>query len=236
MLHLFTILPLLAGTLGNAILGSESLSTRGIGVLHWKEHKNPCTVGKNIPLTIWNFWNSFFWVFSILSVCYFLAHVLKYAVTLHWFHICSVVFGLKADNDSSWHFWQRWISALLCENDALLANASTAGGILDPHTPDSPRGNVLEPRECRLPNMGVTGRFLQPLCSSVVLGPPMPLIMHAGGQDGGSKAANLSSILIISCASSAQRNFSLFQTPAVQPTTSNDNAAGIRLHSMWPCF
>jgi len=34
MLHLFTILPLLAGTLGNAILGSESLSTRGIGVLH----------------------------------------------------------------------------------------------------------------------------------------------------------------------------------------------------------
>jgi len=35
MLHLFTILPLLAGTLGNAILGLESLSTRGIGVLHW---------------------------------------------------------------------------------------------------------------------------------------------------------------------------------------------------------
>ena len=42
-------------------------------------------------------------------------------------------------------------------------------------------GDVLEPREYRFPNMGVSGRFLQPLCSSVVLGPPMPLIMHAGG-------------------------------------------------------
>jgi len=51
------------------------------------------------------------------------------------------------------------------------------------------------------------GRFLQPLCSSVVLGSPMPLIMHAGGLDGASKAANLSSTLIISCASSAQRIF-----------------------------
>jgi len=41
-------------------------------------------------------------------------------------------------------------------------------------------GDVLEPREYGLPNMGVSGRFLQPLCSSVALGPPMPLIMHAG--------------------------------------------------------
>ena len=41
-------------------------------------------------------------------------------------------------------------------------------------------GDVLEPREYGLPNMGVSGRFLQPLCSSVVLGPPVPLIMHAG--------------------------------------------------------
>ena len=41
-------------------------------------------------------------------------------------------------------------------------------------------GDVLEPRECRLPNMGVTRRFLQHLCSSVVLGPTMPLIVHAG--------------------------------------------------------
>jgi len=42
-------------------------------------------------------------------------------------------------------------------------------------------GDVLEPREYGLPNMGVSRRFLQPLCSSVVLGTPMPLIMHAGG-------------------------------------------------------
>ena len=49
------------------------------------------------------------------------------------------------------------------------------------------------------PKMGVTGRFQQLLCSSVVLGPPMPLIMHAGDQDGGSS--------IISCASSVQRIF-----------------------------
>ena len=42
-------------------------------------------------------------------------------------------------------------------------------------------GDVLEPREYGLPNMGVSGRFLQPLCSSFVMGPPMPLIMHAGG-------------------------------------------------------
>jgi len=41
-------------------------------------------------------------------------------------------------------------------------------------------GDMLEPREYGLPNMGVSGRFLQPLCSSVVLGPPMPVIMHAG--------------------------------------------------------
>jgi len=39
----------------------------------------------------------------------------------------------------------------------------------------------------------------------------MLLIMHAEGQDGGSKVANLSSTLIICCASSAQRNFSPFK-------------------------
>ena len=70
-------------------------------------------------------------------------------------------------------------------------------------------GDVLEPREYGLPNMGVSGRFLQPLCSSVVLGPAIPLIMHARGPRCGSKAANLSSTLIISCTGSAQRNFPL---------------------------
>ena len=41
-------------------------------------------------------------------------------------------------------------------------------------------GDALETRECRPPNMGVAGRFLQPLCSSVVMCPHMPLTMHAG--------------------------------------------------------
>ena len=81
---------------------------------------------------------------------------------------------------------------------------------------------MLEPREYGLPNMGVSGRFLQPLCSSVVLGSPMPLIMHAGGQDGGSKAANLSSTLIISCANSDQRNF-----PLLSRKTCGEDLAGV---------
>jgi len=49
-------------------------------------------------------------------------------------------------------------------------------------------GDVLGPREYGLPNMGVSERFLQPLCSSVVLGPPMPLIMHASGPRWGIKS------------------------------------------------
>ena len=83
-------------------------------------------------------------------------------------------------------------------------------------------GDLLEPREYGLPNMGVSGRFLQPLCSSVVLGPPMPLIMHAGRPRWWIKAANLSSILIISCASTAQRNF-----PLLSRKTCGEDLAGV---------
>jgi len=42
------------------------------------------------------------------------------------------------------------------------------------------------------------------------------------GQDGGSKAENLSSTLIISCASSAQRNF-----PLLSRKTSGEDLAGV---------
>ena len=39
--------------------------------------------------------------------------------------------------------------------------------------------HVLEPSECRLPKLVNNGHFLQPLCSTVVLGPLMPINMHA---------------------------------------------------------
>jgi len=88
------------------------------------------------------------------------------------------------------HLWLVWPSALVGGKPmrrtlylkpcaCLLANQ--AGEVLKSQRLWRQGGDVLEPRECRLPNVEVTGRFLQPLCSPVVLDPPMPLIMHAGG-------------------------------------------------------
>ena len=58
----------------------------------------------------------------------------------------------------------------------------------------------------------------------------MQLIMHAGGHDGGSKAAYLSSTIIISCASSAQRNFPPFIPKDLQQGSSKCRGmSGMRL-------
>ena len=77
----------------------------------------------------------------------------------------------------------------------------------------------------RLPNMGVTGRFCN-LSAAQCLGPTHGTDHACKGAkitDGGSKAANFSSTLIISCASCAQRNFSLL----------SQNTCGMDLAGVW---
>jgi len=82
-------------------------------------------------------------------------------------------------------------------------------------------GEMLELRERMIPQVMSIRRFLQHFCSTVILGPFIPLIMRSKGLSWWLKAANLFSALIVSCASS-QRFF-----PSSQKTCIID-LAGVR--------
>jgi len=88
------------------------------------------------------------------------------------------------------------------------------------------------------PKMGVTGRFQQLLCSSVVLGPPMPLIMHAGDQDGVDPQSPVAQVLFNAFFSALQ----VFCSTLLSQKTCGEDLSGIggrswmRLEASIVCF
>ena len=83
-----------------------------------------------------------------------------------------------------WHDRQPWSAACLWEGHSTSnhALASWRIRVWGSRIPPTVKARWRRVGTTWFPNMGVSGRFLLRLCRSFALGPPMPLIIHAGGQ------------------------------------------------------